>query len=289
MTCVDDTSSLTRCSYPSTHTLSLTHSTHAQCPPVPLEVCSLLDDLRREHGVLDNVRIILSVPVAFPFGGPPVAKFFKASLAEQGIAYWPHHAVTKIETTPQGGSIVHFDLSDGDGGASSSKATPVDLLLCTFPQVAPDFCQPLCNPKGYMVVDLQTNAVTSLPSDSGVYAIGDACHTTFPKPNKPHPKAGEFAYMMGVHVGHQIAAAHAGAEAPPPPARQASCVAECGVGGKGVNIMPNFTAVLADPANGMPKFAFPPVTDASLAKKVWINGYLTKFFGQGNYEPFTSS
>jgi NADH dehydrogenase FAD-containing subunit len=252
---------------------------------VPFEVCSILDDLRREHGVTDNVRIILSVPVEFPFGGPPVAKFFKQSLKEQGIEYWPNHAVTQIEASPKtNGSVVSFNVSGGE----SSKSTPVDLLLCTFPQGAPAFCQPLCNPKGFIVVDLQTNAVTSMPGGN-VYAIGDACHTTFPKPNKPHPKAGEFAFMMGVHVGHQIAAAHSGQEAPLPPAREASCVAECGVGGKGVNIMPNFTAVLADPAQGMPKFQFPAVENASIEKKAWINGYLTKFFGEGNYETFTSS
>ncbi|KAL7558296.1 hypothetical protein ACA910_020381 [Epithemia clementina (nom. ined.)] len=326
--------STTRRTNPKTILMCVTKMPY-KCPPVPFEVVSILDDLRREHGVKEQVRIILSVPVEFPFAGPSAAKLFQQLLAEQDILYWPNHVVTKVEqisstndndynhnTNELQQCVVHFKVKNtGEGGGEEEtvKTTTVDLLLCTFPQRAPDFCKPLCLANGLIPVDLQTNKIilttttttseaatqttngndqnnnkTSKKAATNLYAIGDACHTMFPKPNKPHPKAGEFSYLMGLHVADQILAAHKaranmGEEttvAVSPPTRKASCVAECGVHGQGVNVVPDFSQVLANPQEALPHFEFSIVDRAAHEKKLWINGYLTKFFGAGNYQPF---
>lgn len=250
-----------------------------KCPPVPFEVASILDDLRRERGVLDNVKIVLSVPVPFPFAGPPAAALFKDLLKEQNIEFLNNHEVTKIVD----GMTVHYRVVGGEENVT--KVIKADLLLTTFPQRAPDFCKPLCDANGYITVDLQTNKVKS---ETDIYAIGDVCHAMFPKPDKPHPKAGEFAYLMGRHVADQIVASIKSPKGTsvPPPSRKASCVAECGVAGKGVNIEPNFTDILASPETGMPVFNFPVVDDAAGKKTDWVNGYLTKFFSPGKVAPF---
>lgn len=243
---------------------------------MPFEVASILDDVRRERGVLDNVKILLSVPVPFPFAGPPAEKLFRELLAEQNIEYLPNHVVTKVTD----GTTFHFEVGEEEKTTSVIKA---DLVLATYPQRAPDFCKPLCK-NGYIPVDLVSNKVNS---HSNIYAIGDACHAMFPKPNKPHPKAGEFAYMMGLHVADQIVAKLKSPESTvAPPTRVGACVAECGVSGKGVLIQPNFSEILASPAEGMPKFDFPLVDDAAGDKMTWINGYLTKFFAEGKVAPF---
>ena len=243
-------------------------------------MASILDDLRRERGVLDSVKILLSVPVPFPFAGPPAAALFSDLLKEQNIEFLPNHEVTKVV----GGMTVHYIVVGGDEVVA--KEIHADLLLTTFPQRAPDFCKPLCDANGYIPVDLQTNKVNS---EADVYAIGDACHSMFPKAGKPHPKAGEFAYMMGLHVADQIVASIRSPElSVPPPRREASCIAECGVEGKGVNIQPNFTAILASPETGMPIFDFPIIEDAATEKASWINSYLKAFFLPGKVAPFGS-
>jgi NADH dehydrogenase FAD-containing subunit len=244
-------------------------------------VASIIDDIRRERGVKGNVKILLSVPVPFPFAGPPVEKFFKSLLVDKDITFLNNHVVKKVD-----GTTVYFE--DISGESPVPKTIKADLLLTTYPQRAPDFVTPLCNAEGYIPVDLQTNKVTSA---SGVFAIGDACHTMFPKPNKPHPKAGEFAYLMGVHVATQIVAnlKSTGSTTVAPPERRASCVAECGVAGKGVNIEPDFSDILRAPETGMPIFNIPVVEGAADKKIEWVNGYLDKFFAPDTVVPFGSS
>ena len=171
-----------------------------------------------------------------------------------------------------------------------------DLLLCTYPQRAPDFCSKLCNSSGFIPVDLQTNVVLDIDSNSSnnnsnVYAIGDACLAMMPGPKQPHPKSGEFAYMMGIHVADQIVAKLKTNDDPKqqiiePPVRVASCVAEFGMDGKGVTVQPDMSDPLANPETGMPKFHFPIVENASTNKTKWINKYIDKFFQEGIAKPF---
>lgn len=243
-------------------------------------MASIVDDIRRERGVKENVEILLSVPVPFPFAGPPVELCFKDLLKQQDITFLNNHVVKKVD-----GTTVYFE--DISGESPVPKTIKADLLLATFPQRAPDFVKPLCNAEGYIPVDLQTNKVKAA---SDVFAIGDVCHTMFPKPNKPHPKAGEFAYLMGVHVAAQIVAnIKSPGSAVAPPLRQASCVAECGVAGRGVDIRPDFSEILRTPETGMPIFKVPLVDGAADKKIEWVNGYLNKFFAQDKVLPLGGS
>ena len=247
---------------------------YTQCPPVPFEYASLLDDVFRQRGSRDNTRIILAVPVPFPFAGPPAAQLFRGLLKDMDIEYWPAHVLTRVDTSDgETKSLVYFTLPNGE-----SKSIAVDGLFCTFPQRAPDFLAPLCNAGGYIPVDLQTNQYDK----EDIFVIGDACHVMFPKPDKPHPKAGEFAWQMGQHVADQLMAKYSTSggktKKVPPPAREALCVAECGVSGKGVNVQPNFTEILRNPQNGMPVFDLEIVNGASQRKLDWINQYLKCLF-----------
>jgi NADH dehydrogenase FAD-containing subunit len=201
-------------------------------------------------------------------------------LKQQDITFLNNHVVKKVD-----GTTVYFE--DISGESPVPKTIKADLLLATFPQRAPDFVKPLCNAEGYIPVDLQTNKVKAA---SDVFAIGDVCHTMFPKPNKPHPKAGEFAYLMGVHVAAQIVAnIKSPGSAVAPPLRQASCVAECGVAGRGVDTRPDFSEILRTPETGMPIFKVPLVDGAADKKIEWVNGYLNKFFAQDKVLPLGGS
>eukprot|EP00978_Attheya_sp_CCMP212_P012649 scaffold31649_cov53-Attheya_sp.AAC.4 len=265
-----------------------------KCPPLPFEVVSLIDDLLRAGGkkVRNSTRIILAIPVDFPFGGPPAKKMFCELLEEMEIEFWNFHTLTSVEKiVPETNngltSSCHVRFEVGQGDDKVEKELDVDALFCTFPQRAPDFMVDagLTNANGFVPVHLQTNRIKDVED---MYVIGDACHVVFPKPKKPHPKAGEFAYKMGQSVAQCILSRARNQSDPTPPEREASCVAEVGKNGSGVNIRPNFSDILANPDEGMPKFLFPTVEGAAQVKSEWINGYLEKFFGKGNYTSFPS-
>lgn len=240
------------------------------CPPIPFECASLLDDLMRMHNVREHTRIILAVPVGFPFAGPPAKELFCNLLDKMQVEYWPCHEVNQVESHSDGKMTVRFTVDEKD-----SVETTVDALFCTFPQRAPDFMQPICNEKGFCTVDLQTNKY-----DNDTFVIGDACHTVFPKVKKPHPKAGEFAYLMGQYVAVQLLCQYRNASPPAPPRRSALWVAECGVGGQGVNIGPDFSEIMSKPEEGLPQFLLETVDDAMDRKGDWVDGYIYKFFGK---------
>uniref|UniRef100_A0A7S2N4A5 FAD/NAD(P)-binding domain-containing protein n=1 Tax=Helicotheca tamesis TaxID=374047 RepID=A0A7S2N4A5_9STRA len=272
-----------------------------KCPPLPFELASLLHNVLEKAGedVRSGVRIILSVPGEFPFGGPPIKEKFCALLKEMNIEFWTNHVIKSVEheevSDNDGDSVTASDVEDSHTGSftinfevgeeKEEKSLEADVFFCTFPQRAPDFVQKaeVCNKIGLIPVDLQTN---SIEGRENAYAIGDACHTVFPKPNKPHPKAGEFAYLMGLQVAKQIMAQQKGEPGPEPQKRKGKCVAEVGIKGNGVNVEPDFSSVLANPQEEAPKFNFSEVGGAASAKEVWVNSYLERFYGKENYETF---
>ena len=249
-----------------------------KCPPLPFEVVSLIDDVLRQHNVREKVQLILSCPVDFPFAGPPAKQHFCKLLEEMNIEFWNSHVLEEavgLSSTTSTGLVSSCDLKFSVGG--ETKQVPVDCLVCVMPQRAPDFLKGLTNKGGFVPVDLQTNRVTNL---EGVFCVGDACHAMFPAVQKPHPKAGAFAYSMGLHVGHQIKAQHQVQPALAPPKREASCEAEVGLNGKGVLVRPNFSDCLANPDTGKPKFQMQNVDNAASKKAAWVNGFLDSFFGK---------
>ena len=152
-----------------------------------------------------------------------------------------------------------------------------DSLWSNYPQRAPDFCadSKLTNPKGFVPVNVQTNAVVG---KDGVWAIGDACLAMMPVPNKPHPKAGGFAHLMGIDVANTVDAFLQGKPAVVPTGRVASCVAETG-SGAGIAVSPNVSAVLADPTTGKPSVTVTPFPTGEDVKIAWIDGFVKRFFG----------
>ena len=251
---------------------------------------SLVDNMLREAGsdVRESVKVVLTCPVEFPFGGPSVQKKFLDILKHQNIEFWPFHELEFIEKLPSTYSdnfISKSTLQFRVGNQSEKKIVQADCVFVTMPQRAPNFVKEvgLCDGNELIPVNIQNNRIEDFES---VYAVGDVCHIEFPSTGKSHPKSGEFAYMMGLHVAKHILAELSSNEIPDPPSRRAKCVAECGVDGKGVILNPDFTSIIADPVGGKSSFSLDELEDAAQEKVKWINGYLEKFFGPGRFESF---
>lgn len=256
-----------------------------KCPPLPFEVISLVDNQLRSAGVRSSCHLYLTVPNAFPFGGPSAAKEFTAALKEMDIECLDHHTITSVEKMEGGkdnslssSSILKFKIKD------EMKSLEADAFFCIYPQRPPDFIKStgLTNKMGFIPVDLQTNKAEGAED---IYVIGDCCHTTFPAVGKPHPKAGQFAYDMGVAVGKIVKSKVISPESttPIPTSRVGICAAECGLGNKGILVEPNFSACLQNPKEGKPNFGLEHTHHASERKAQWINEFLETFFGKGNY------
>lgn len=233
-----------------------------KCPPSPFENAFLLDDILRRAGVRDNVSVTVACPVPWPFGGPKLEAAFKEKMASKGIVFLSELQVTQCDPGV---------LTSADG-----QTLPFDLLLCTMPQRAPQVLTDagLTNGKGLVPVDLQTNRTAT----EDVFCIGDACMAMLPPPvNKPHPKAGEFASQMGIAVANTIHAALRGEELPLPTTRNGLCMAESG-GTAGIGVKVSFDDCIT--GTGGPKYeAVVNETGGSVHKLGWVNGYVTRFFG----------
>jgi sulfide:quinone oxidoreductase len=113
----------------------------------------------------------------------------------KGIAYFPEHAVAKVDPQEQ---KIHF---------TNSATAKFDLLAYVPPHRAPKVVREagLCGESGWVPVDRGTLA-TKYP---GVFAIGDV--TGIPLAiGKPLPKAGVFAHEEAEVVAHNIARAITG-------------------------------------------------------------------------------
>ena len=151
-----------------------------------------------------------------------------------------------------------------------------------YPQVAPAFVRDagLTNPRGFVPVDVRTNAVEGR---DGVYCSEIAAPSRW---RQAAPESGEFAWQMGEMVAHDIMAT-AGYEH----SRLGACIAECG-GGAGVLVAPDYTAVVRDPSSGMPSCQVADKRDdGEAAKLAWVNKYVGRIFGEGGrkFEPSAAS
>jgi len=267
--------------------MSITRTPYT-CPPLPFEVISLIDNELRSAGVRSSCHLFITVPQGFPFGGPPAEKKFCDQLKEMDIEYLDHHKIISVERKEGKGendsltssSILKYQVKDEE------TSIVADAFFCTFPQRPPDFVQDsgLANKMGFITVDLQTNKAEGVED---IYVVGDCCSTIFPSVGKPHPKAGQFAYDMGLAVGKLIKSKVVSPESTPllPTSRKGICAAECGLGGKGLIVKPNFSECIQNPKEGKPQFALEPTPDASQRKVKWMNGFLETFFGEGNFKP----
>jgi NADH dehydrogenase FAD-containing subunit len=196
---------------------------------------------------------------------PPNTKtIILGALKEQNVEFINQKELEKVEP-----NSLHF--KDG------SDPLAFDVLWGVWPIRAPDFVQesglPI-NPKGTITVeDKVTNTIANAP---GAHIIGDACRVPFGQAAGV-PKAGEFAWKMGISVADAICGNRQPAD------RSGRCTAETGFG-KGIILSPNFSDVCNSPENGKPKVGIEKADDGTFQKVAWCNGYLKDIFGD-NVKP----
>lgn len=226
-----------------------------KCPPVPFEIASLVDERLREAGVRANCGVIITCPVEWPMP-PPYEKPFLNELKKRNIEWMPNKTIQKIEN-----GVIHFE----EGGTLATT-----LLWTNWPIRAPGFVKDAIpvDPKGFVTVD---NLVTNtIPNVENAYAIGDCC--TVPLGGgKGLPKAGEFAWSMGISVADAIMADVK------PAVRAGNCVAELG-NGAGLSLKPDFSNLVN--GNGSPNFGIDVVeSGGDQCKLDWANGLIGNIFG----------
>jgi sulfide:quinone oxidoreductase len=240
-----------------------------KCPVAPFEAAFVADAFFRDAGVREAVRIVVTAPVPWPLPDPARA-IFEAYLAEKDVEFVP--SVEIREVTRDSGSNFTVVFHDG------SVVKNASAVWAVYPQTAPGFVKDagLANAAGFVPADIGTNRVATdaaRKAPGSVFCVGD-CAALKAGGNKPHPKAGEFAWQMGEMVAHAIAKTPGYEHS-----RLGACIAECG-GGAGVLVAPDFTECVRDPANGAPKVQVADKREGGEAYKVaWVAKYVTRLFG----------
>ena len=228
-----------------------------KCPPAPYELVFLVDEMLRNHDVRDNARVIVTCPVDWTM--PPNTKsVFMEAFEKQDIEFIPFKELECVRDDK-----IYFK--------DSIHPLEFTVLWTVWPIRAPDFVQesgvPM-NSKGTVTVgDKVTNTI---PGVQNAHIIGDACRVPFGE-KAAVPKAGEFAWKMGISVADAIA------DKKKPADRSGKCTAEAGFG-NGFVLTPNFTDVCNDP-NGKPRVGISFSKNGTNEKVQWCNEYLQKIFG----------
>ena len=168
-----------------------------KCPAAPYEAAMLLESDVRRRGLRERVSVAIYSPEPGPMGtaGPEVSAMLRQTVEGRGIAYYPEHAVTKVD--PQERQI-YF---------TNNTTVKFDLLAYVPPHRAPKVVREagLCGESGWAAVN-RFKFETKFP---GVYAIGDVTGIALAI-GKPLPKAGVFAHGQAEVVAHNIAVAVTG-------------------------------------------------------------------------------
>jgi sulfide:quinone oxidoreductase len=170
-----------------------------KCPPAPYEYALLIDDMLRQRGIRQSVRIVVTTPEPqpMPVAGKMVGEQVKAMLASRGIEFMPGHK-------PKGVDVAKRTVSYEDG-----TMLTYDLLAAMPPHRAPRVVRDagLADASGFVPVDLWTFK-TNAPN---VYAVGDVAALKLPNGN-PHPKAGVFAEAQASTLAMNLAAQISGGQ-----------------------------------------------------------------------------
>jgi sulfide:quinone oxidoreductase len=168
-------------------------ATPFKCPPAPYEYALLIDEILRERGVRDRVRVVLTTPEPHPMpaAGPRIGAVVASWMADRGVELHVEHRITSVD--PVGRRITYesgFELDYAVFGAM-------------WPHQAPKVVRDagLTNEMGFVPVEFGTFK-TATPD---VYAVGDVAATRLPS-DKPHPKSGMFAEAQATVVGRNLAA-----------------------------------------------------------------------------------
>ena len=251
-------------------------ATPYKCPVAPFEAAFVADDTFRKAGVREAVRVVVTAPVPWPLPDP-ARDIFEAYLAEKDVEFRPNAKIASATRTSESSFTVAFH----DGSVLENASA----VWAVYPQTAPGFIKNagLANASGFVPAEIGTNrVVTDKPHEPGsLFCIGD-CAALSACGNKPHPKAGEFAWQMGEMVAHDILKTEEYEHS-----RLGACIAECGAGA-GVLVAPDYTQCVKDPESGKPSCAIEDrKTDGEAAKLDWVNKYIRYIFGEDGrkFEP----
>jgi sulfide:quinone oxidoreductase len=234
-----------------------------KCPPAPFELTFMLDEMLTKAQVRDNVKMTVTCPIDWPMPHPNSQSMFTKEMASRNIHYLPLYEMEKVEN-----DTVYY---------KNGKTLEASLLWTVYPIRAPDFVQDASiekNEKGTISIhDSMTNAI---PSTENAFAIGDCCCVEFEN-NVTIPKAGEFAWKMGVSVAEILSMDGDDNEALPVD-RLGACVAEIGFG-NGIELQSDFSNAINKKGGEPPEFRVSESTRGEEEKVNWVNSYLHQIFG----------
>ena len=168
-------------------------ATPFKCPPAPYEYALLVDEILRERGVRDRVRLILTTPEPHPMptAGPRIGAIVADWMAENGVELLVQHRIASVD--PVARRITY------ENGLDLQYA----IVAATWPHRAPEVVREagMTNEMGFVPVRFGTFE-TATPN---VYAVGDVAAMRLPS-DKPHPKSGMFAEAQATTVGRNLAA-----------------------------------------------------------------------------------
>jgi sulfide:quinone oxidoreductase len=178
-----------------------------KCPPAPSEAAILLDEYLRDHGVREDVRILVVIPFGTPIPpSPATSEAILATFADRGIEFIPERRVASLD-----GQTNEAVLDDG-------RRLGFDLFLGIPVHRVPAVVESSgLAVDGWIPVDPRTLA-TRFP---GVYAVGDVTSVGT-------PKAGVFAEGAARVVADHLLARIRGEDAPAGYGGTGSCYVEFG-------------------------------------------------------------
>jgi sulfide:quinone oxidoreductase len=163
-----------------------------KCPPAPFEATLIVDELLRQRGIRDRVRVAIATPqpMTLPVAGPDASRYLAGFLADRDIELLEKHVVRDVAPATR---IVRF----GDGSELEYR------VLLGVPASAPPPVireSPLAGPSGWIEPDRRTLRTAF----ERVYAVGDCTQVATAKGQLP--KAGVFAAGEAQVAARNIAA-----------------------------------------------------------------------------------
>lgn len=169
-----------------------------KCPPAPYEAVLIVDELLRQRGVRDAVRVAIATPqpTTLPVAGRDASRYVAGHLGQRDIELLSQRVVRSVDHDRR---VVRFD---------DESELEYRLLLgvpaCAPPPVVRE--SPLAGPSGWIEPDRHSLGTAF----ERVYAVGDC--TLVPTAKGQLPKAGVFAAAEGHVAARNIAADLTGGE-----------------------------------------------------------------------------
>jgi sulfide:quinone oxidoreductase len=237
-----------------------------KCPVAPFEMTFLVEEVVQKHNLRDQARFIITCPTDWPMPRSTQSTF-QQLLQQRNIEFWGQHKLTKImnqNDDSASSSVLYFD---------NQTQLVADLIWAVHPLMAPAFVRSALpdQTKETGFVQLHNHITHTVTGVENTHVIGDCCHIPA-SPTVSVPKAGEFAWKMGLSVADTLL------QRPTVYTdRFGKCLAELGFD-KGVTVQSNFSAFCNQ--GGEPIVQAQEVENSEQDKIAWVNGYLEQIFGK---------